>query len=80
MIISRMMELVSGRISPMKTCFCDVRHLSQISWGQGHADTLELSQLLFNTTVFANALICHICRGGFMGTKVHTLEVVTMNI
>ena len=37
-----MMELVSGRISPMKTCFCDVRHLSQISWGEGHADPLKV--------------------------------------
>ena len=65
MIISRMMELVSGRISPMKACFCDVRHLSQISWGEGHThtDTLELSQILFNTTVLMNALICHICQG-----------------
>lgn len=39
MIISRMMELVSGRISPMKAYFCDVRHLSQISWGEGHTHT-----------------------------------------
>lgn len=60
MIISRMMELVSGKISPK------ISSLERGGWGEGYTHTHTHTPhfgthltLLVNTSNLVNALMCH---------------------